>query len=88
MSKPIDLAEQIAAVLRPWFEDDADDAAREVLHLIKPVLTTRIQQAKIEALQEAADDIQALHPGEVKNSVIWLRDRADRIKTGTTHGPQ
>lgn len=34
------------------------------------------------ALREAADDIQALHPGEVKASVLWLRDRADLIERG------
>ena len=33
-------------------------------------------QAKAEALREAADAIQALHPGEVKNSVIFLRECA------------
>lgn len=32
---------------------------------------------KAELLQ-AADEIQAMHPGEVKNSVVWLRARADR----------
>lgn len=31
------------------------------------------------ALAEAADDIQALHPGEVKNSVVWLRARAAEV---------
>lgn len=33
-------------------------------------------RAAADALLAAADDIQALHPGEVKNSVIWLRERA------------
>lgn len=33
-----------------------------------------------EALRYAADDIQTLHPGEEKNSVKWLRARADGIE--------
>lgn len=32
-----------------------------------------------QALLDAADAIQALHPGEVKNSVIFLRDRAESV---------
>lgn len=42
-------------------------------------LEARLAEEREAALREAADDIQALHPGEVKNSVIWLRDRAARI---------
>ncbi len=34
-----------------------------------------------EVLAEAADAIQALHPGEVKNSVTFLRDRAATLST-------
>ena len=34
-----------------------------------------------EVLAEAADAIQALHPGEVKNSVTFLRDRAAPLST-------
>lgn len=34
---------------------------------------------KVAALTEAADEIQALHPGEVKNSVVWLRARAVEV---------
>ena len=36
-------------------------------------------EAAREALLKAADTIQALHPGEIKNSVIFLRQRADNI---------
>lgn len=36
-------------------------------------------EIKAEALREAADGIQALHPGETKASVAWLRDRAGQI---------
>lgn len=43
---------------------------------------------KVEALREAADDIQALHPGEVKNSVIWLRDRAATLAEPATAGEE
>jgi hypothetical protein len=39
------------------------------------------------ALQDAADAIQALHPGEVKNSVTFLRARAAAVGvTGDTGG--
>lgn len=36
-----------------------------------------VATAKAAALREAADAIQALHPGEVKQSVLFLRARAD-----------
>jgi hypothetical protein len=42
-----------------------------------------VAAARADELRAAADDIQALHPGEVKNSVIWLRDRAARIARST-----
>lgn len=41
-----------------------------------------IARAGAQALYDAAEDIQALHPGETKNSVIWLRDRARKIEKG------
>lgn len=40
------------------------------------------REGAVEALREAADEIQALHPGEVKNSVTFLRERAARIARG------
>jgi hypothetical protein len=43
-------------------------------------------QAKAEALREAADEIQAMHPGEVKNSVMFLRARADQHAPTTGEG--
>lgn len=42
------------------------------------LLAAAEQRGRVAALREAADDIQALHPGEVKNSVLWLRERAGR----------
>ncbi len=39
-----------------------------------------------EVLAEAADAIQALHPGEVKNSVTFLRDRAATLSTAKADG--
>lgn len=41
-----------------------------------------VNEVKAEALEEAADDIQALHPGEVKASVERLRERAAGIRAG------
>jgi hypothetical protein len=40
------------------------------------VLAARDAATKAEALAEAADAIQALHPGETKASVTFLRERA------------
>lgn len=52
----------------------------DTLEAVERIVAEHVAAAKAEALREAADAIQALHPGEVKNSVIWLRDRADRIE--------
>lgn len=41
--------------------------------------------AEARALEDAADAIQALHPGEVKNSVTFLRDRAATYRAGLAH---
>ncbi|WP_434315854.1 zinc finger domain-containing protein [Leifsonia sp. P73] len=43
-----------------------------------------IRWAKKRALLEAAAEIQALHPGERKNSVEWLRARAETIGAEVT----
>lgn len=40
-----------------------------------------------QALREAADAIEALHPGETKNSVIWLRERAAAALGDGPSGP-
>lgn len=45
--------------------------------LASDVLATIKADAQREALLAAADAIQALHPGEVKASVTFLRDRAE-----------
>jgi hypothetical protein len=50
--------------------------AEEVKGWMLAEVEAHVQTRIGEALHAAADDIQALHPGEVKNSVIWLRDRA------------
>jgi hypothetical protein len=64
----------------PWCESCRGWAAH-----VAAALTTAgvgvIADAKAEAVLKAADEIQALHPGEVKNSVIFLRDRAARVES-------
>lgn len=53
-------------------------AYADVVARALPQLPTRIQ-VEHRALHAAADGIQALHPGEVKASVEWLRARANRL---------
>jgi hypothetical protein len=66
---------------------------RHIPHLAR-VLAARIaalardrDALAAKALEDAADAIQALHPGEVKNSVTFLRDRATRIRAALA-GPE
>lgn len=47
--------------------------ARAIANVFLP---THNAEERADALKQAADAIQALHPGEVKNSVLFLRDRA------------
>jgi len=37
-------------------------------------------ETQAKALDDAADAIQALHPGETKNSVVFLRERAQGLR--------
>lgn len=53
-------------------KDQSIDQLRADLDAAK----ARADVAGRQALLDAADAIQALHPGEVKNSVTFLRDRA------------
>lgn len=59
-------------------QDEARRKAAAVIDAAAPHLTPAVQA---QALQDAADEIQALHPGEVKASVEWLRSRADCIRS-------
>lgn len=45
------------------------------------------RRAAVDELNAAADAIQALHPGEVKNSVVFLRARAARRNSGEDPTP-
>lgn len=51
-------------------------------HVAMQVRDAAWRDCAVQALREASDEIQALHPGEAKNSVIFLRERADRIARG------
>lgn len=51
---------------------------------VESIVTARVRAARAQELRDAADGIQALHPGEVKNSVLWLRDRANHIESSQT----
>ncbi|AIY16150.1 hypothetical protein GUY44_12010 [Pimelobacter simplex] len=65
-----------------WFPDPHAHALRAALGNSAQV----VQQIKATALEKAADAIQALHPGEVKNSVTFLRELARRVRDGGDHG--
>jgi hypothetical protein len=54
-------------------------SARQVATVVVDAVLPLIES---DALFSAADDIQAMHPGEVKNSVVWLRQRAHMILGG------
>lgn len=47
--------------------------------------STVARRAAVDELNAAADAIQALHPGEVKNSVVFLRERAARLAAAGTN---
>ena len=55
-----------------------EEDMRAALEAAYPLLREGIAA---EVLNEAADAIQALHPGEVKNSVTFLRERAAALST-------
>lgn len=88
-----DLEIQLLAAMQPEIpcaNHDADygycaacegDAERILAALLPLVRAWGLEQQKT-ALEEAADGIQALHPGEEKNSVVWLRARAEAIGQG------
>lgn len=57
---------------RAWLDGDA----RLMGLTVRDGFLAGFAAGQIAALNDAADDIQALHPGEVKNSVEWLRARA------------
>ncbi len=61
-----------AAMKRGTFFDQRRNV-KSVLEAAYPVLYKEISAA---VLNDAADAIQAIHPGEVKNSVVFLRERA------------
>ena len=60
--------------------DEAQDMAELAVEAARP---TNEREAKVAALMDAADDLEALvddrHP-DAANPDQWLRDRADRIE--------
>jgi hypothetical protein len=58
---------------------DLDERIRATLTAVLPKMETTL---KAQGLLEAAAAIQALHPGEIKNSVIFLCERATVIQGG------
>lgn len=48
------------------------------------ILTQFQHEERAFALHSAANAIQALHPGETKNSVIFLRERAEKLHSDLT----
>jgi hypothetical protein len=60
-----------------------------VLHGTERAAAKHDRSVASRALLDAADVIQSMHPGEVKNSVVFLRDRAaGRHATLPGPGPQ
>ena len=67
----------------PWDEGGCRMAVSIAAAVVAALdLPAREREAAVKALDDAADGIQALHPGEVKNSVVWLRARASALREG------
>lgn len=56
---------------------DRDEAKCRFGEHFAALVAPRLAAARREAVEAAADAIQALHPGEVKNSVVFLREFAN-----------
>jgi hypothetical protein len=62
-----------------WPPSDPDEADEYRLEA-KAVLLAVNARGAVEALREAADELDMLGPGVTRASVGWLRDLADRLR--------
>ena len=65
-----------------WSIDPVDGPTDAMRQAVRAALQAASPFIKAEALRNAAAAIQAMHPGEVKNSVVFLENLATEIEKG------